>query len=150
MKQKMQFDGISILTPPDWFDITDDLEGESVPFTVARGEHGVGALQFSTALYSSGKDPAVTLMDLLELLEDFRKKRGLASGREQIAAQEGLKIAAASFPSANQFLRVWYGSDGKNLVFVTYTSSANDDFREEVIDSDEIVKSIRFAGKEGG
>ena len=66
----------SVEVLPDWVDITDSLDGEPRPWTLTRGDAG-GALQFSTARYTSGKIPNPSLADLEGMVRKFGSQRGL-------------------------------------------------------------------------
>ena len=64
------FDSFFIVALPGWEDITDTVEADAPPFTLARGD-GVGALQFSVALYIEGPVPDPPPAYLAEMLATF-------------------------------------------------------------------------------
>jgi hypothetical protein len=137
-----------MVVPDGWTDISDDLPPGG-PYTLAMAD-GIGALQFSPALYRSGALPNVDLAALEGLLADFAKTRKLAipvisrgSGRHP--------FVVADFPSADEFLRVWYISNGRDLALVTYVTlePRSDGLRREIQDAHDIVASLDFKSAAG-
>src|SRR2546428_13548630 len=103
-----------------WCDITEEVEAVDPPWTLARPD-GVGVFQFSVATYKSGHIPNATSEVLITPLCDFAGSRELGEPVE-VAAEDGpLRIAAGSFHHGDNFLRVWYASDGQSFAKVTYT-----------------------------
>jgi hypothetical protein len=64
-----EFGGISVVAPHPWIDTTDDVKADEAPFTLAKQNIGVGALQFSIALYQEGEEPNITVSDLKRRLQ---------------------------------------------------------------------------------
>lgn len=122
--------------PDGWEDITESV------WTLARPD-GVGALQFSVALYSDGEPPNPSLEQLLEMVEDFAKTRGLGAPQAVRVVSEPLLSAAASFRWGDDFVRVWYVSDRLNFALVTYVCEAGQEWKE-LSDCEEIVKTLEF------
>jgi hypothetical protein len=124
---------ISIL--PDWKDITDTLDDENAPFTLAK-ETGVGAFQFSTAEYRGGKHPQITMEDLHQLRSSFARSNGFPRAFDEISLDAGeakMMVSGGSYHGNQNLVRVWYCSDGENVVFATYVSDwekQNDEPRE--------------------
>ena len=111
--------------------------------TIANPETGVGALQFSAARYKSGKLPHIQCDDLTDLLSQFAVNRGLKDPFDEMVSSDGISVVAASFHSGDDLIRVWYVSDTKNLILVTYV--CNWEQRDTEADNIEtIVRSIRF------
>lgn len=133
---------LQISTPSNWFDITDDIETQNPPFTLARPD-GVGAIQFSTAEYRSGKAPNITINDLHKLLEDFSASRKLGEGYDFASQSRALLIVASSYSFEDAFLRVWYASDGQNVALVTYNCRKGQE-QTELTDCEEIILSLKF------
>ena len=71
---EIPFKMFTVVAPDGWEDVTDSLEIEGPPFTLARAD-GVGALQFSIATYSGGERPDPSPDDLLEMVEGFGQSR---------------------------------------------------------------------------
>ena len=111
-----------IITAPNcWKDITEAVGGDNVPFTLAKDD-GKGAMQFSIAEYKSGKDPHVTLSDLDRLLTSFADSRKFDVPFDESRLTGLIISSAASYNAENDFIRIWYCSDGKSIVLCTYVS----------------------------
>src|SRR5216683_2180873 len=104
---------------PGWLDVTHEIETENKPFTLAKKD-GVGALQFSAGIYKGGAKPNVKLSDLQKLSADFGFSRELGKSFDQKISEQPLLIYAQSFISGTQFIRVWYCSNHRDVVLVTY------------------------------
>jgi len=143
MNQTFSFGELLISPLPGWLDVTKELHDEHAPFTLAQAD-GHGALQFSVATYKTGRIPDITIDALRKLLTDFGSTREFGCGFD-IEVHEGpLLVCAESFTRGAQFARVWYCSDRRNIVLVTY-------FCEQGFESfelpacEEIVAALRFA-----
>jgi hypothetical protein len=146
---RAQFSNFAVDLPPGWGDITDHVEADNTPATVARDD-GVGALQFSIGLYESGPRPLGSVEELQELLHGFAQSRGLTSPNDTVRENSPRGLVAASFEPGDDFLRVWYISEGGNFAFVTYTSDrANFDPRE-LSEVEKIVRSLIFGEPAAG
>src|SRR5438067_12534775 len=121
MKSALTFPGFQIEVGGDWGDITDSLDSANSPFTVAKRD-GVGALQFTAALYKSGPLPCPSKDDLLAMAVEFGQKRILGEPFDVKTFDDKLVGAGTSYHSEDDFIRVWYVSDGKNIMFATYVS----------------------------
>ncbi len=108
-------------------------------------QHGVGALQFTVALYESGLVPNPTSAALRGMVEEFALKRGLGKPSAVVAEPGPPVLAAGSFVWGGDFLRVWQVSDGRNFAFITYTCAAKH-AGPELAACERIVRSIVFAG----
>jgi hypothetical protein len=139
-KQVLSLGPLELEAAVEWKDITD--EGD-VPFTLARAIDGVGALQFSTAIYKSGPVPSPSLQDLSSLLEDFRRSQNLREPHDPEIESGNLSLVGSSFRSEGDFIRVWYVSDGFNFVLATYVCEWGYQDKE-LAQCKEIVRSIRF------
>ena len=113
--------GFSVTAPTNWRDITEYVEADNQPFTLAKVD-GVGALQFSVALHQTGQKPNVSQADLLEMLDEFGKSHSLSrSGESDVITEDGdTCLAAATFRSKNDIVRAWYLSVCGNFAFITY------------------------------
>lgn len=139
----LAYKGFSIDVAGDWDDITSTLEIADVPLTVGDPVSGVGALQFSPAIYTSGPLPHITPKTLCELLDDFISKKGLGKSFERRSYQGKVAIETASFHAADSLIQVWYVSDGKSMMLVTYVCEW--DYRDqEVSEREKTVRSISF------
>lgn len=125
-----------------WCDITAEVDAADPPWTLAKPD-GVGAFQLSIALYKSGRIPNPTPQDLLSLLRDFASSRQLGEPTG-VAVEDGyLRLAAASFRWGNDFLRVWYVSDGQSLAKATYTCADGGE-HSELPDCEHMVRTLKF------
>jgi hypothetical protein len=136
------FDSFFVVAPRGWEDVTDSVEADDPPATLARA-HGVGALQFSVALCAGGTVPDPTPPELLRLVASFGEARGLAAPRDVIVESSPLRLAAGSFAWCEDFLRVWQVSDSRNFAFVTYTCESGQE-GGELRDCERIVRSLQF------
>jgi hypothetical protein len=127
-----------------WLDITDDLPPGTPP-TLAKAD-GVGALQFSTARYRSGSLPVFQFSTLQEMLAELRTSRGLGkpdhTGSRTVSDN---RVLMADFSPAGETLRIWYVTNGRDLVFATYTGQERDArVTRELEEATAIVESIDF------
>jgi len=76
MTHLVTFADFQVEASDDWQDITDVLDSPDYPFTLAK-ENGVGALQFSAALYRRGPRPSPTKDELLSMAIELGQNRGL-------------------------------------------------------------------------
>ncbi|HLL88855.1 MAG TPA: hypothetical protein VK324_06105 [Tepidisphaeraceae bacterium] len=73
----------SVDLPPGWADVTADVKAHDPPPTFTP-HGGVGALQFSIAVYRSGRRPTPDVVSLQQLLDDFARGRGFVSPRDPV------------------------------------------------------------------
>lgn len=135
--------GFTVSTPKTWHDITNDVEVDDPPFTLAK-EDGVGALQFSVALYSGGPVPNPSSQDLIDMVIEFGKSHCMGKGQDVTQDSGDVPLAAATFLPRGGTVRVWYTSDGKNFALITYTCES-ELVNDEIPECEAIVRSIRFA-----
>lgn len=140
------FNGNKVSAPEPWIDTTEDVESEDAPFTLAKKDIGVGALQFSIALYSEGEEPNIDIARLKEMLTDFADNKGLGQGFDERVYENQVGVVATSYRVGNDLIRVWYCSDEQNVALVTYVCDW-DKRSDEVTECEEIVRSIQFAEK---
>ena len=133
--------GLTLDLAPDWCDVTDDLPGENVPFTLGR-EQGSGALQFSTGIYHSGRVPDPSPEDLRRLLLDFASSRDLGDPSDLQITDAPVRLAAATF-RPDSFVRVWYISDGRSIALVTLTCESTPE-PSELTDCEQMLRSVHF------
>jgi hypothetical protein len=140
----LDFGVFSMSVEDGWEDITASLEDADAPLTVADPVSGVGALQFSPAIYRSGVVPRVTPQDLCKFLDEFAFNQGLGEPFDRSSYAGEVAIEGASFHADSDLVRVWYISDGKSLILVTYLCDWDDRDRE-ASEQETAVRSIRFA-----
>ena len=134
-----------VTTPSDWLDVTEGIGSDETPFTLARND-GVGALQFSVGTYESGTAPDITLESLRTLLDDFAFSRELGKAFDEVRYESPVLVMGRSYRTGNNFVRVWYCSNGKDIALVTYTCE-NRFEGIELKDCNEILAKIRFDSK---
>jgi hypothetical protein len=144
---RISFGTFSVVARRGWEDFTDSHEVDDPPRTLARGD-GVGALQFSVALYAKGPIPDPLPVDLLKMVAAFGEARGLSAPRDVVVESTPWHLAAGSFAWDTDFLRVWHLSDGRNFAFVTYTCESGQE-GAELRDCERIVRSLRFRSDRG-
>src|SRR5207244_1436422 len=89
-----------------------------------------GALQFSIAQYKSGTLPNPTKDDLLAMARDFAKSKELGVPIDEFTEENHLIIAGLSLHKSGDFIRVWFTSDGTNIVLATYLHVIGQHFHE--------------------
>ncbi len=141
--RRLAFNGFGIQAGDEWEDITASLEEPDSPFTVARSERGVGAIQFSPAIYRSGPMPSVSPKDLAAMLSEFGERRRLRDPFDSLPFSGSVFGIGSSFRSGDDFVRAWYLSDGANVMLVTYVCDWCNRF-DESRECEEIVRSVRF------
>jgi hypothetical protein len=141
---RIPFDLFSVTATLGWEDITATVEAIDPPPTLAWDD-GVGALQFSVALYADGPKPDPSPEDLWRMVESFAKARGLERPLDVAMESAPLRLASCSFAWGEDFLRVWQISDGRNFAFVTYTCESGQEGRE-LVECERIVRTLQFRG----
>ena len=140
---RAEFSHFTVDLPPGWGDITADVEADEPPTTVARDD-GVGALQFSIALYESGKRPRGDVEELQELLDAFAESHGWTSRSDATSESLPRGLVAASFRPGGDFVRVWYVCESGDFALVTYLCAASDISHSELDEAEQIVRSVGF------
>jgi hypothetical protein len=139
----LDFDAFCISVADGWEDITATMDDADAPWTVADPVSGVGALQFSPAIYKGGELPQVEPQDLSVLLDDFASRQGLDDPFDRSTYSSKVAIEGMSFHSGEELIRVWYASDGKNIMLATYVCEWCHRGRE-ALHAEMAVRSIRF------
>ncbi len=88
--------GFTVSTPENWSNITDEVEADNPPFTLAAID-GYGALQFSVALFETGQLPTPSAQDLADMLSEFGKQHRLGRMNDNVTETEPLLLAATTF-----------------------------------------------------
>lgn len=114
--------GLFVLTlPQNWSELEADTCDLESPLTIANADTGVGALQISVAKFLGGRMPQVSIACLEELLDDFAATRELFNSfDQQTLSNDNMLLIGRSFQNEGDFIRVWYVSNGKDIVLVTY------------------------------
>jgi hypothetical protein len=139
---RLAFDTFRVEVPHGWADITAEVEADDPPYTLAHRD-GVGALQFSVALYEAGPVPDPTPADLRRMVRDLGRARGLGQPSAVVAEAGPPALAAGSFAWGDDLLRVWQVPDGRNFALFTYTCAA-EHAGPELTACEGIVRSIIF------
>jgi len=142
---RITFAGLSIVVVNGWFDVTDDLP-EGSPQTLAKSDSGIGALQFSVARYQAGSRPNVRGEDLRELLEEFAHDHGLGQPSNINELSGSPQSISGDFSSEAEFIRIWYVTNGSDVVLVSYVTqeTLNALLPGELSEAEAIVRSIAF------
>jgi hypothetical protein len=133
---------LQISAPEAWLDVTKEIEEHDPPLTLARTD-GVGVIQFSVAEFRSGKSPSITLDTLNDLLHDFARSRELGLAFDSCSLQNTVLISSASFHANNRYWRVFYCSDGQNVVLATYNCCLGEE-DIEMKDCESIIEKLKF------
>ncbi|MCW8130791.1 MAG: hypothetical protein KIS92_10610 [Planctomycetota bacterium] len=110
-----KFGGVQIDLPQAWKNTTP----KDGPVSFEK-ENGVGALQFTTAIYEGGKSPQISLSGLEALLVDFCSKNSMVDTFDRLARRGAVQIVGCSARHKGDLVRIWYLSDGDSVVFATY------------------------------
>jgi len=137
------FPGMSLTACEGWEDTTGLVQGNDAPFTVTKAAAGVGALQFSPAIYERGERPEPTLEDLSKMLREFAANHQLGDSFEQTVVTGELFGIGASYHREDDFIRVWYLSNGWSFLLVTYVCEW-ESRHVEVSEREQMVSSIRL------
>ncbi len=135
--------GVSVSIPENWDDITDFVDHDAPPWTLADPRDGRGVVQFSTALFRRGSQPDVRVEDLAELLDEFAVERNLEDAFDRESVVDAVSRVGASFASFDDFIRAWYLSDGRNVVLATYACSW-EDREHEAREREAVIRSVRL------
>ena len=147
--RRVDFGHFSADVDTRWEDLTSTLDQPDLPLTLANPDSGVGALQFSAGLYKSGKLPHFTKQDLFSLLDDFAVTERLETPFDRHAYPDCDCLIGESFYRDGDFIRVWYFTDGKNIMLITYLCDWP--VRElETEPRETTVRSIRFNNVNSG
>jgi hypothetical protein len=103
---RVVFDTFAVEVPLGWRDVSDEVEADDPPCTLAH-QDGVGALQFSIGLYMSGRIPNPAPLELREMVKDFGRKNSLGMASAVVMESGPPGLAAGSFAWGDDFLRVW-------------------------------------------
>ena len=135
---ELQFD-----LPPDWEDITDDLDDKWPP-TLSR-RSGVGALQFSIARYKSGKLADIGIGDLRKIGANFCADLP-QKFREPVENVGRINTVEHVSDGEEELIAVWHLSNGRDVVMATYTSLTPKDPKTgyELNEARQLVESIEF------
>ncbi|MDA7527846.1 hypothetical protein N8590_02555 [bacterium] len=138
---KKQYDLFSINLVNQWGDLSLSSGISEGLITIADTSSGVGAIQISAAKFKSGVTPRIDISDLKDLLSEFSNSRNLANPFDEKIYQTELMIYGQSFLAERDFIRVWYASNGTDLLLVTYVCEWEQRHNEE-IPREMIIESI--------
>lgn len=142
--KQIDFGNVRIRVPHSWQDITEEVETDDVPFTLAQPDEGVGALQFSFAHYTHGEDPSLNRDNLLDMVSEFGRQRALGPPFDEATFEDdSLSGASMSFHDGDDFIRAWFVSDRRNVALVTYVCEWGC-HPHELSSCESIVRSLQF------
>jgi hypothetical protein len=134
---------VELTADAEWCDTTDEVDVADPPFTLTRVD-GCGALQFTLGIYQSGRMPDPSPTTLLSMARDFGVARELTDPSSEVAESAGhLNVGAVSYRWSDDFVRVWYISDGWNFAVATYTCGLGEESLE-LAGCERIVRTLRF------
>jgi hypothetical protein len=133
MNKKLNYGSFSVLVPEEWDDMTKPLGDPSAPTTVANARSGGGAFQFLSAIYKSGKSPNISVNDLRSMLDEFVLTHGLDQFQERIERSDPMGLVGGEGRSGEDYIAVWYASDGKSVVLITYVCNWEDRANEKEV-----------------
>ncbi len=134
---------LTVETPPGWSDITSELDDPDAPPTLGRAG-GEGALQFSVVLHGRGSPRNPGTRELLEMSINYGEDEELGKPRDPVEEEGPLRLGAVGFRTAEQSIRIWHVSDGRNFACVCYTGPRSG-HEAELRECEGIVRSLRFA-----
>ena len=142
MGSKYHVGNLRIAPAAGWLDVTRQIDADSPPFSLARSD-GVGVMQFSVAEYEHGELPNIQPNHLKRLLADFALSREIGRGFDLVSREKPLLTCAQSYIYGTQFLRVWYCSNGRDVVLVTYVCAQGAQ-PAELPDCEKMIESLEF------
>src|SRR4051812_39119610 len=110
---------IAIDISEKWRDISSTVPGPA--FATLGLENGVGVIQFSIAMFSSGELPKVEIEDILSISQEFAVRHGLNINPVRLDDARSECVGGVGY-SSDETVGVWHLTDGKNILLVTYTS----------------------------
>ena len=116
----LAYHGFTLQCPEPWEDVTDQVEGDNGPVTLADTESGVGALQFTAAIYKDGELPHMDEAVMREMLLEYAENLGLGPAIELTSHDKMPATAQASFHAEGDFVALWFLTDERSLVMATY------------------------------
>ncbi|WP_342251150.1 hypothetical protein [Sphingomonas sp. OTU376] len=138
----VKFHGLQFDLPAQWADVTDDLP-EGSPPTLARPS-GVGAIQFTTAVYRAGLKPDVTNQDLRNLVVDFCNRLSFRPGEFE-ERTDRLISAGCVVAGTDDLTAVWYVSNGRDIALITYSGTGwGEPSKFELCQARQIVATVEF------
>ena len=80
------------------------------------------------------------------MLREVAKKHGIKKLRNPAQSSDGLLVVSGEARVEENFVRLWYVSNGDDLVFFTYLCAHSDRTAsaEEIADAEQIVRSVQF------
>jgi len=144
---RVAFAGFSLELPEGWNEALEDGTysdpDEPVPFTFTSSRD-VGTLRITLPQFDEDTQPGATIDDVEELAFDWGDARGLgaplaASSR----AEEHAAIASAVYRVGDDFVQVWFVSNGALLLAATYACGWALRY-EESSEREALVDSLRF------
>lgn len=148
MTKLLEYDDFTLEVPYEWEDVTAELAEiePDMPITINDALDGVGAFQLTPAIYEAGSEPQFDAETLREMLTQFAAARNLGEPVNTELCENPLLILAASFTRDDNYFRIWYATDEKNLVLFTYTCGLNlgELENDAIAKCEAIVRSLRF------
>ena len=135
--------GLIITGEPGWQEIPKrgDLDVEHRPLILAK-RGGLGFLQFS--VQPQDMKGGVSIGFLRQCMIDMKKETEMGPGFDLVQLKtKPAFILAASFHPGDIFHRLWYWTDRKRLVLVTYTCTGDPDL-DELRESAAMVGRLRM------
>ncbi|GAA4441847.1 hypothetical protein [Bremerella cremea] len=118
--RELHYPGFSLQCPANWEDITDQVDADDPPITLADRDADTGALQFSAAMFESGELPQIDEASLRELLKNYAEAYELGEPLETTYHSEPVQRITATFEMYDDLICLWYLTDGKSLVFASF------------------------------
>ncbi len=87
--------------------------------------------------------PNITIKDLQNLLEDFATSHGLEKGYDSSFRETPILVSSASFNFERRFFRVWYVSNGQDIILATYNCQCGLQ-QSELPDCERMVFNLKF------
>lgn len=137
--------GLRIPAEPDWYELErDEDESDDLPMVLQK-EGSDAVLQFSVPPPKEGE--TIMLGELRAWMAEMAKRARLGKGSDLVEVSGPNLVCACSFTVKEDFTRMWYWSDRKRVVLVTYASQGEPD-EEELSDCERMVQQMRFEDPE--
>ena len=147
--ERQVYDGFSVVLPQGWVELEDDgtfaeSDGD-LPIRFTREGGGEGMVLVTVPLFHPDDQPGDDPAELEALALGWGARRGLAAPIASATQARRIgTMATAVYALRDQFVQLWFFSDGSSLLHATYVCAW--DAREaERASREAIVASLRFA-----
>ena len=141
-EQEFHVGGLRVWAEPGWEEIEVESDIDCPPLLLTKERSGA-IVQFSVPDSEDADEGRITMDELRYWMKDMAKKAKLGRGFDMLELSGENLVYALSFEVDLDFQRLWYWSDRKRLVLVTYGREGPAD-KDELIECERMVARMRF------